>query len=667
PPLFCFHGDRRRGARSKHNALWKTCGAGDPPAAPAPGRAPRGPGAAQAACRFARAPRARPDAQHPLGRDPPRPRGSGAPRGQGAQPPPRGPGREPSPTSGAASGAGGGRPPPKPAAPPRPAPPRFAPPRPASPRLASPRLASPAASPRPAPRAARGAGLGGGAARGAGGSAAGGGASGTEGGQDGGAHGAVLLVGGLGAAVSGPGQSGRADLCQIYWCPTQGVQDHQPLAEPFRDSACPSDQSRRGHLGATQDHHPSSKRGSGSRGHVGTNLTQDVQRGLLRCGRLRHGARVQRAVVAPGPWNETEQIAKTWALREPARGPWFLRPGLRPTLHLSSTAPALWCPDWEVPVRKLPSAGVLPAFRGDSRSRSWFAAGAFLSPQRAPDLEGQQAPRPRLSANSNRLLDGPRRGGLGGKSCLASLCYTQGPKYNADYDLSARQGADTLAFMSLLEEKLLPVLIHTFWVDTKNYVEVTRKWYAEAMPFPLNFFLPGRMQRQFMERLQLLCGEHRPENEEELEKELYQEARECLTLLSQRLGSQKFFFGDAPASLDAFVFGYLAPLLQARLPSGRLQAHLRGLHNLCAYCAHILSLYFPWDGAEVPPPRQTPAGPEAEEEPYRRRNQVLSVLAGLAAMAGYALLSGIVSIQRAAPARAPGTRSLSMADEEEDE
>lgn len=51
-------------------------------------------------------------------------------------------------------------------------------------------------------------------------------------------------------------------------------------------------------------------------------------------------------------------------------------------------------------------------------------------------------------------------------------------------------------------------------------MEVTRKWYAEAMPFPLNFFLPGRMQRQYMERLQLLCGEHRPEEEEELEKEV---------------------------------------------------------------------------------------------------------------------------------------------------
>ncbi|XP_051013482.1 metaxin-1 [Acomys russatus] len=240
-------------------------------------------------------------------------------------------------------------------------------------------------------------------------------------------------------------------------------------------------------------------------------------------------------------------------------------------------------------------------------------------------------------------------------------------KYNADYDLSARQGADTLAFMSLLEEKLLPVLIHTFWIDAKNYVEVTRKWYAEAMPFPLNFFLPGRMQRKHMERLQLLCGEHKSESEEELEKELYQEARECLTLLSQRLGSQKFFFGDAPASLDAFVFSHLVLLLQAKLPSGKLQAHLRGLHNLCVYCTHILSLYFPRDGAEVPPPRQTPAGPETEEEPYRRRNQILSVLAGLAAMVGYALLSGIVSIQRATPSRAPGTGALGMAEEDEEE
>lgn len=136
----------------------------------------------------------------------------------------------------------------------------------------------------------------------------------------------------------------------------------------------------------------------------------------------------------------------------------------------------------------------------------------------------------------------------------------------------------------------------------------------------------------------------------------------------------------------------MALLLQAKLPSGKLQAHLRGLHNLCVYCTHILNLYFPRDGgkeqmermgwvqglaplltflprllAEVPPPRQTPAAPETEEEPYRRRTQILSVLAGLAAMVGYALLSGIVSIQRTSPARAPGTRALGLAEEDEED
>lgn len=80
-----------------------------------------------------------------------------------------------------------------------------------------------------------------------------------------------------------------------------------------------------------------------------------------------------------------------------------------------------------------------------------------------------------------------------------------------------------------------------------------------------------------------------------------------------------------------------------------------------------MPIFLPRSSAEAPPPRPTTAGPDAEEEPNRRRNQILSVLAGLAAMVGYALLSGIVSIQRATPARALGTRSLSMAEEEDEE
>ncbi|KAI2652633.1 Metaxin-1 [Labeo rohita] len=161
-------------------------------------------------------------------------------------------------------------------------------------------------------------------------------------------------------------------------------------------------------------------------------------------------------------------------------------------------------------------------------------------------------------------------------------------KYNADYDLSAKEGADTLAF------------IYTLWIDSKNYVDVTRCWYAENISFPLNFLLPNRMHSQQLEKLRLL----------------YRDAFECMTLLSQRLGSQKFFFGDSPSSLDAYVFAHLAPLLKIKLPNGKLQQHLNSLNNLQQYCTNILALYFPSDAR---------------------------------AMLGYAILTGIVTIKRERP------------------
>ncbi|KAF1601455.1 Metaxin-1, partial [Eudyptes chrysocome] len=156
--------------------------------------------------------------------------------------------------------------------------------------------------------------------------------------------------------------------------------------------------------------------------------------------------------------------------------------------------------------------------------------------------------------------------------------------------------------------------------------------------------------------------------------QLYRDARECLTLLSQRLGSQKFFFGDSPASLDAFVFSRLAPLLKAKLPNGKLQQHLKSLQNLCNYCTSILSLYFPWDGGEMHPPALPSStlraagadSGEAEEDPHKWRNQLLSVLVGLAAMLGYAFLSGIVSIQRSGTGPA-GRQPIALEEEEEEE
>ncbi|CAB1334239.1 unnamed protein product [Coregonus sp. 'balchen'] len=256
-------------------------------------------------------------------------------------------------------------------------------------------------------------------------------------------------------------------------------------------------------------------------------------------------------------------------------------------------------------------------------------------------------------------------------------------KYNADFDLSAKEGADTLAFISLLEEKLMPALVYTRWIDPKNYVEVTRRWHAEHAPFPLNFFLPGSMQRQQLGRLRLVRGDEELTAGEEVEKEvsgggegggrLYRDAMECMDLLSQRLGSNKFFFGDSPSSLDAFVFGYLVPILKMKLPNGRLQQHLKSLDNLSHFCSNILGLYFPSEGRDGFSRKVSsqPEGGDADNEPGKRRKQLLSVLVALGAMLSYALLTGIVAIQHVQQEtldhRPPGLRSLSSHEEEEED
>uniref|UniRef100_A0A3B3XXF3 Metaxin n=2 Tax=Poecilia mexicana TaxID=48701 RepID=A0A3B3XXF3_9TELE len=292
-----------------------------------------------------------------------------------------------------------------------------------------------------------------------------------------------------------------------------------------------------------------------------------------------------------------------------------------------------WEGDWGLPSVSTDCLVVLVRVRSASlrRKKSSKTSHALLLPMVSPGSL------PALRTNQNETLSRPSD----------IIIHLRKQKFNADFDLSAKEGADSLAFISLLEEKLMPALIYTFWVEPKNFVEVTRRWYAEHMMFPLNFFLPGRMQSRQLEKLRLLRGDEHLEAGEELEKELYRDAAECMNLLSQRLGSHKFFFGDSPSSLDAYVFGHLAPILKCKLPNGKLQQHLKSLDNLSDFCSNILLLYFPRDGRE-PSAQKAPAAPEAgdfDNVPNKRRKQFLSALFALGAMLSYALLTGMVSIQ----------------------
>ncbi|XP_014848350.1 PREDICTED: metaxin-3 isoform X2 [Poecilia mexicana] len=146
--------------------------------------------------------------------------------------------------------------------------------------------------------------------------------------------------------------------------------------------------------------------------------------------------------------------------------------------------------------------------------------------------------------------------------------------------------------------------LHTFWVDAENYSNLTRPWFASRSPFPLNFFIPSRLANVALTRILVTRGEGLLHRISEVEGKIYSDAKECLNLLSYRLGTADYFFDNSPTSLDAFAFGFLAPLHKADLASSPLQSHLRQLDNLTRFCDNILAAHFSPDKPRLLPPVQ---------------------------------------------------------------
>ncbi|XP_033750171.1 metaxin-1-like [Pecten maximus] len=212
--------------------------------------------------------------------------------------------------------------------------------------------------------------------------------------------------------------------------------------------------------------------------------------------------------------------------------------------------------------------------------------------------------------------------------------------------------ADIKAFTSLLEQKLLPAVLHTWWLDDQTYVDVTRPWYAHASPFPLNFYIPGRLHRKAASVV-YMAENVDPDNvtKEEIEAKIYKEAKECLNHLSYRLGEQDFFFGSLPSELDAKVIGYLAPLLKAPVQTNRLINHLKACTNLCTLCNRVLMRYFPLSPEEMESKRKQEEKKKERmqidslEFPNKRRNMFFAALFAAAAMLSYALSTGLVKFE----------------------
>uniref|UniRef100_A0A1B6E1Z4 GST C-terminal domain-containing protein n=1 Tax=Clastoptera arizonana TaxID=38151 RepID=A0A1B6E1Z4_9HEMI len=215
-----------------------------------------------------------------------------------------------------------------------------------------------------------------------------------------------------------------------------------------------------------------------------------------------------------------------------------------------------------------------------------------------------------------------------------------------DFGLNTRQLSEIFAYTKFLRDNLYPALQLIWWVDERNYVGLSRKWYAKALPFPLNFYYPNKYKTFAEDMMDSLYPYI--ENAEMIHKEIYKKAERCLNTMSIRLGESEFLFGPHPTSLDAILYAYLAPLLKAPFPNSILQNHLRSYSNLYKYVIRISQRYFPNESLEYEKKMKentkdsTKSSNNEVDFPHQIRNKIFAVAFAVSAMAAYAITSGLV-------------------------
>uniref|UniRef100_A0A1I8BHV8 GST C-terminal domain-containing protein n=1 Tax=Meloidogyne hapla TaxID=6305 RepID=A0A1I8BHV8_MELHA len=150
-----------------------------------------------------------------------------------------------------------------------------------------------------------------------------------------------------------------------------------------------------------------------------------------------------------------------------------------------------------------------------------------------------------------------------------------------DNDLVPSQLCDFDAYSALLKQKIRPALLQTFWLDKYNYNSIIHNCYTQHLIFPYGLY--------YMEKKRSKADAVVKSTRKSLQQ-ITMDAIQALNMLSAKLSDNKYFCGDKPCSLDALIFGYLAPLLKTPLPNDRLQLHLSATPNLVRFVESILSI-----------------------------------------------------------------------------
>ncbi|KAG9477370.1 hypothetical protein GDO78_002655 [Eleutherodactylus coqui] len=148
------------------------------------------------------------------------------------------------------------------------------------------------------------------------------------------------------------------------------------------------------------------------------------------------------------------------------------------------------------------------------------------------------------------------------------------------------QKAEMKAYMELVNNMLLTAELYIQWCDEATLEEITQPRYSSPYSWPLSSILVLKKKLEIKRKMKAIGWAGK-----KLEQ-VYEDVDQCCQALSQRLGTQPYFFNKQPTELDALVFGHLFTILTTQLTNDELQEKVKNYSNLVAFCRRIEQNYF---------------------------------------------------------------------------
>lgn len=161
-----------------------------------------------------------------------------------------------------------------------------------------------------------------------------------------------------------------------------------------------------------------------------------------------------------------------------------------------------------------------------------------------------------------------------------------------DEHLPPKQLSEITAMTSMITDSLYTSLMLAMWLDEQNYQNVMLPLYKTVYKLPFSYLKAMQMRRYI--KCMVLSRFSLDDNVEisSISSKVFEKSKICLQILSTKLGSNQYIFGNVPSQLDAYIFSHLALIRSSPIKS-QLKDDLGKLANLSEYTQRIHKKYFP--------------------------------------------------------------------------